>query len=358
MEAPQAGPELSMTERVGLIFLDQPGLAEQVQLAQYAERRGFESAWVCETRLVRDAVTPLAAFASVTERIKLASGVVNNWTRSAALMAMTFATLDELSGGRAIMGIGAYWDPLAWNQGIRRRKTLTAMREYVAIVRRLLNMETVTYEGEIVQARDLRLDLGFGVPRTPKKVPIYIGATGPRMMEMAGEIADGVFHNFFTSTQYLRRSVEMVRRGAERASRRIDDIDMPQMMAVAMSEDVTAARNAARYAVTMYMGQQPHIAKASGVDGGTVQSIHDVMGGWPPRDGGIEDAMALVDDDVVDLLCAAGTPEMCRERVEEYIDAGASYPVLCPLTPNIAEIIDAFAPSGYKVRGQEETCRE
>ncbi|MCH8962413.1 MAG: LLM class flavin-dependent oxidoreductase, partial [Bacteroidetes bacterium] len=93
-------------ERVGLIFLDRPSLSEQIELVQHAERQGFESAWVCETRLVRDAMTPLAAFAPMTQRIKLATGVVNNWTRTSALMAMTLATLHELSGGRVIMGIG------------------------------------------------------------------------------------------------------------------------------------------------------------------------------------------------------------------------------------------------------------
>lgn len=331
-------------ERVGLIFLDRPALAQQVQLAQYAEKRGFESVWVCETRLVRDAVTPLAAFAMATDRIKLATGVVNNWTRSAGLMAMTLATLHELSQGRVILGIGAYWDPLAWNQGIRRRKTLTAMREYVTVVRRLLNLETVTYEGEMVQVRDLRLDLGMGEPQTPKQVPIYIGATGPRMMELAGEIGDGIFHNFFTSVSYLRRSLERVQAGAQRAGRSIQDIDMPHMVAVAMSEDADEAYDTARHAVTMYIGQQPHIASASGIDEELVQHIRDTMGGWPPREGGIEAAMPLVGDDIVDQLCAAGTPERCRDRVQEYLDAGASYPVLCPLTPNIADIIDAFAP--------------
>ena len=330
--------------RVGLIFLDRPGISEQVQLAQYAEQKGFESVWVCETRLVRDAVIPLAAFASVTKRIKLASGVVNNWTRTTALMAMTFATLHELSQGRAIMGIGSYWDPLAWNQGIQRHHMLAAMREYVTVVRRLLNMETVTYDGKVVQVRDLRLDLGFEIHQSPKDVPIYVGATGPRMMELAGEIGDGIFHNFFTSVPYLRQSLERAEEGAKRSGRRLEDIDMPQMMGVAMSQDGEKARNAARYAVAMYMGQQPHIAKASGISDDLLQRIHDTMGGWPPKEGGIEAAMPLVNDDVVDMLCASGTPEMCRERVKEYVDAGASYPVLCPLTTNIAEIIDAFAP--------------
>ena len=99
-------------ERVGLIFLDRPSLGQQVKLVRYAEQRGFESAWVCETRLARDAMTPLAAFAQATSRIRLATGVVNNWTRTTGLMAMTLATLHELSGGRVALGIGAYWDPL------------------------------------------------------------------------------------------------------------------------------------------------------------------------------------------------------------------------------------------------------
>ena len=98
-------------ERVGLVFLDRPSLSEQIELARYAERQGFESVWVCETRLVRDAITPLAAFAAAKERIKLTTGVVNNWTRPSALMAMTPATLHELSQGRIMLGIGAYWDP-------------------------------------------------------------------------------------------------------------------------------------------------------------------------------------------------------------------------------------------------------
>ena len=331
-------------QRVGLIFLDRPSLREQIELVRYAEERGFESAWVCETRLVRDAMTPLAAFSQATSRIRLATGVVNNWTRTAGLMAMTLATLHELSGGRMMMGIGAYWDPLARNQGIRRRKHLSAMREYVTVVRRLLEMETVTYNGEVVKVRDLRLDLGEGVPREPVNVPIYIGATGPRMLELAGEIGDGVFHNFFTSVSYLRQSLQRVESGAARAGRSMKDIDMPQMLAVAMSDDAEIARNAARRAVTMYLGQQPHIGKASGVSEEVIQSVHDALGGWPPREGGIEEAMSLVGDGIVDLLSAAGTPDMCRNRVQEYLDAGASYPVLCPLTPNIREIIDAFAP--------------
>ena len=116
------------------------------------------------------------------------------------------------------------------------------------------------------------------------------------------------------------------------------------MVAIAMSEDGKAARHTTRHSVAMYIGHRTHIAKASGVYEETIQQIHDTKSGWPPRTVGIEDAMVLVEDQTVDQLCAAGTPDMCLHRVQEYLDAGASCPVLCPLTPNIAEIIDAFAP--------------
>ena len=96
--------------------------------------------------------------------------------------------------------------------------------------------------------------------------------------------------------------------------------------------------------MTMYIGQQPHIARASGIVEQLVQRIRDAMCGWPPREGGIEAAIPLVGDHNLDQLCAAGTPQRCRQRIQEYVDAGASYPVLCPLTPDIADIIDSFAP--------------
>ena len=126
-------------------------------------------------------------------------------------------------------------------------------------------METVNLDGEVVKVEDLRLDLGDRMVREPIDVPVYIGATGPRMMELAGETAAGVFHSFFTSTICLRQSLEMVERGAARAGRSIQDVDMPHMLAVAMSDDAETVWNIARHDVTMYAGQQPHIGKASGV---------------------------------------------------------------------------------------------
>jgi 5,10-methylenetetrahydromethanopterin reductase len=317
---------------------------EQIAITKLADQIGFDSVWACETRLARDAISVLGAFASVTKKIKLATGVINIWTRVPSLTALTFATLDEISHGRALLGVGAYWDPLAWKQGIERRKPLKAMREWVEIVRRLFNLERVTYEGEVMRARDLQLDLGYGRPRKPIRVPIYIGATGLQMMELSGEIADGVFLNAFTSVEYLKKSLEAISRGANKAKRKMEDIELPQLIGVAMSEDTEKAKNDARYLVTLYLGQQPHIGIASGVKESLIEEVNKALGGWPPKKNGPQAAMELVDDKIVDMLAVSGTAEDCRKGIKGYVEAGASYPVILPITENVKEIVESLAP--------------
>ncbi|MYB44288.1 MAG: LLM class flavin-dependent oxidoreductase [Acidimicrobiia bacterium] len=333
-----------ISQRVGMCFLDRPDPRRQVQLAVRMEELGYESVWVCETRTARDAISVMGAIAYSTNRIKVGSGVVNSWTRPASLMALTFATLDELAPDRMLLGIGAYWDPLAWKQGIDRRKPVRQMREYIEVTRRLLALETVTYEGELVAVRDLRLDLGHGVARIPKRVPIYVGATGPQMLALSGELADGVMLNGFTSLTYLADALRRIDRGALRSGRRVDDLDLPQTIVVAMDEDEEKALEVATRMTTMYLGQQPHIARASGVDQDLLDRVKEAMGGWPPRDGGIEAAMPLVRLEVVRSLTAAGTPDQCREQVAAYSVRPNIYPALLPITENYEEIIEAFAP--------------
>lgn len=331
--------------KVGICFLDRPAVREQVRLAKKAEQLGYASVWVTETRLARDAISVLGALAAVTERIALGAGVVNTWTRGPALMAMTFATLDNLAPGRAILGLGAYWDPLAWKQGIERRRPLLQMREYVGIVRRLLALEeSVTFEGEAVKVRDLRLDLGHGDPRVPPRVPIYIGATGSKMLELAGEIADGVLINGLLAPDYVRRSLRHVEAGAARAGRSTAEFGTPALINVGMSVDGPSGMDAGRRLVTMYLGQQPHIAKASGLPEAYVARVTAAMGGWPPDPGGVEKAMALVGDEIVDRLTVCGTPAQCLEKTRAWLDAGVAYPVIVPVTENYDEILEAFAP--------------
>ena len=332
-------------DRVGICFLDRPDARSQVALSRQAEALGYESVWICETRTARDAISVMGAVAHQTERIKIGAGVVNTWTRPASLMALTFATLDELAPARMLMGLGAYWDPLAWKQGVVRRRPVRQMREYVEVCRRLLAMETVTFEGDLVQVRDLRLELGEGASDAPREVQIYIGATGPQMLALSGEVADGVLLNGFTSLAYQAQAFERMAAGAARADKALDDLDLPQVIVVSADDrHPERALEIARRMTTMYLGQQPHIALASGVPQELLDRVRDEMGGWPPREGGIEAAMPLVPNEVVSSLCVWGDLASCREGLAAYATRPNVYPVPLPVTENYSEMIEAFAP--------------
>jgi len=190
-----------MTKPVALYLQDAHDLRDGLEYVRYAEEKGFDAVWQAESRLVRDAIVPMAAYAAVTEKIKIGSGVINNWTRNIGLLASTFLTLDDLAPDRMICGIGAWWDPLAENVGIKRRKPLTAMRETVEVMRRLLNMENVTFDGEFVHVQGIELDVVHG-NTNPRNVPIMIGATGPKMLQLAGEICDGVVMNYCVPVEW------------------------------------------------------------------------------------------------------------------------------------------------------------
>lgn len=334
----------SSRDRVALYLQDAHPIRDGIAYVQYAEERGFEAVWQAESRLVRDAIVPMAAFAACTERIKVGSGVINNWTRNAALIAATFVTLDDLAPDRIICGLGAWWEPLASKVGVQRRKPLQAMRETVEAVRRLVAMERVTYHGEFVHLTDVEIDIVHG-RREPRNIPIYIGATGPLMLELAGEIADGVLLNYLVSPQYNAQAMERLEAGAKRAGRRLEDIDRPQLVVCSMDVDRQRALDNARKLVTQYLGQQPHIMKASGVPQELLDEIGRVLT-WPATEEQIEQAMELVPDEIVQMITASGTPEECRAKVREYVANGCTCPVLYPLGSDVRMMIDAFA-QGY-----------
>ncbi|HEX6329660.1 MAG TPA: LLM class flavin-dependent oxidoreductase [Actinomycetota bacterium] len=332
---------MSSKGRVGLYLQDKHPIRDGMDYVRYAEERGFEAVWQAESRLVREATVPMAAFAAVTSRLKVGSGVVNNWTRNVGLLAATFVTLDDLAPGRILLGIGAWWEPLASKVGVDRRRPLTAMREVVEVVRRLIAMENVTFHGEFVDVEDIEIDIVHG-DRSPRHVPIYVGATGMRMMELAGEIGDGVLLNYLVGPRYNAAALEHLAVGAARAGRTVDDVDRPQLVVCSLDEDRGVALDRARELVTQYLGQQPHIMKASGVDQGLLDEIGKVLT-WPAGPEEIEKAMSLVPDDVVQMITASGTPEECRAKVREYVEAGCTCPILYPLGDDVRAMIDAFA---------------
>ena len=328
-------------ERVALYLQDSHDLRDGLDYARYAEQRGFEAVWQAESRLVRDAIVPMAAYAAVTEKLKVGSGVINNWTRNIGLLAATFLTLDDLAPNRAICGIGAWWDPLAANVGIQRRKPLTAMRETVEVLRRLLNMERVTFHGEFHQVEGIELDVVHG-RREPRNVPIMIGATGPKMMELTGEIADGAVMNYCVPPDYNDQALEQLAAGAKRAGRTLEDIDRPQLIVCSVDHDHDTAIDYTKMLLCQYLAQQPHIAKASGVTDEVVGEIQSILG-WPATKEQINKAKHLVPDELVYKITASGTPDEARAKVNEYIKRGCTCPILYPVGGNFKLLIDTFS---------------
>ncbi len=331
-----------MSERVALYLQDAHDLRDGLDYVQYAEQRGFEAVWQAESRLVRDAIVPMAAYAAVTERMKVGSGVINNWTRNIGLLASTFLTLDDLAPDRIICGIGAWWDPLARNVGIERRKPLTAMRETVEVLRRLLNMERVTFHGDFVHVDGIELDVVHG-RREPRNVPIMIGATGDKMMELTGEIADGVVLNYCVPPEYNERALELLARGAKKAGRTMEDVDRPQLVVCSVDPDREKAIDTTRELLTQYLAQQPHIAKASGVSQDVVDEIQSILG-WPATKEQIQQAKHFVPEELIHRITASGTPEEARSKVEEYRRNGCTSPILYPVGGDVKLLIDTFAP--------------
>jgi 5,10-methylenetetrahydromethanopterin reductase len=330
-----------MTYPVALYLQDAHDIRQGIELVRYAEAKGFDAVWQADSRLVRDAVVPMAAFAASTERIKIGSGVIDIWTRNAARLASTFSTLDDLAPGRIICGLGAWWDPLAAKVGIDRSRPLKVMREVVEAVRGLLANETVTVDGFHVHLDGVELDYVYQ-ERRAKDVPIYIGATGLQMMELTGEIADGAVLNYLVSPSYNVGALEALERGAAKVGRTLDDIDRPQLVVCSVDEDRDAALDGARLLVTQYLGQQPHIMKASGVPQALLDEIGEVLT-WPATHDQVVAASRLVPDDIVQMITASGTPDEVRAKVDEYVASGCTCPILYPLADDVHLMIDTFA---------------
>lgn len=330
-----------MADRVALYLQDAHNLRDGLDYVRYAEKRGFEAVWQAESRLVRDAIVPMAAYAAVTEKIKVGSGVINNWTRNIGLLAATFLTLDDLAPDRIICGIGAWWDPLAKNVGIDRRKPLLAMKETVTVMKRLLNMEKVTFHGEFIHVDGIELDVVHG-RREPRNVPIMIGATGDQMMEMTGEIADGVVLNYCVAPKYNEKAMSLLQSGLKKVNKTLENLDRPQLIVCSVDLDHDKAIDTTRGLLTQYLAQQPHIAKASGVSEDIVREIQSILG-WPATKEQIDRAKHLVPEQLILDITASGTPDEARKKVEEYRKYGCTCPILYPVGGDVKLLIDTFA---------------
>jgi 5,10-methylenetetrahydromethanopterin reductase len=295
--------------------------------------------WFAEHNYSRDAVVPCAAVAAVTKRVLIGPCVVPIFTRSALLLANTFATLDELSQGRMVLGLGAGSRVLLRGQGIEYRKPLTALREYIDACRAVWTAHGthVSYDGELVRLNDAELD--FKPVR--ERVPIWIGSTGPKACELAGEIGDGTVLNAFLPASYVRNAVEWLRTGAARAGRSLDDFEISMMVITTVASSKEEAREFLRPMLAVYLARLPDVTKhtsAWGEDGEGWERLVAAV-----NEGGGEAGKKYISDELVDEITACGTVEDCRQAIDEYVDAGLNHPVVIGFG-DVPGTLEAMAP--------------
>jgi F420-dependent oxidoreductase-like protein len=311
------------------------GAQEQLQVVQEAERLGYDSVWAAEA-YGSDAATVLAWLAAGTTRIKLGSGIFQMPGRSAAMTAMTAATIDELSGGRMLLGIGSSGPQVAegWH-GQRFAGQLRRTREYVEVVRKALRRERLEYHGETLE---LPLPDGPGkalklmIAPVQERIPIYLAAIGPKNTALAGEIADGWIPTFF-SPEHVGAFKELLSQGAARSGRSLDDFEIAPTVQAHISDDLELARDLMRPVLALYIGGMGsrrqnfynQLVQRYGFEAAAAQ-IQDLY-----LDGKKDAAAAAIPGELIDAVSLCGPRTVVRERLAAFRDAGVGTMIIGPV---------------------------
>lgn len=300
--------------------------AEQyVALLRDAETRGFEAAWAGEVA-GPDAITVLTLIASHTDRLRVATGVLPIQTRTPVLLGVTAATLDRIAPGRVILGLGASSRTIVeqWN-GRRFVGSVQEMREAVTVVRAVMSGERVNVEGEHFQVRNFRLT----VPPPPRPVPVFLAALGPAMLELAGEVADGVLLNWL-SPETVGAALRHVATGAERARRSLDGFEVAAFIRTCVTDDPEPAHAILARDITGYatVDAYARFFRATGF-GAEMEAIGSA---W--QSGDRAGAVRHVSRRLLDAVGVVGTAEFCRARIAEFAAAGLTMPVIAPFSPD------------------------
>jgi len=309
--------------RYGVRLENDPKLTPQdyQELAKLAEERGYETVWVPEGG-GRDSLTSLASIALNTERIRLGTGILPIFARTPTNTAMGAAGMAAVSGDRFILGLGVGHRPtVEAGDGVPFKQPMTRLRETILIVRKLLSGEQVDFPGKHFKLSGV--SLGAAAPTA--KVPIYIAALGPQMLEMAGELADGVLMNW-TSVTFIPQAVAHIKRGADKAGRDMSDIDIAGYVRVAVGDDLANARASlqrqiARYATNTFYAN-------FFIETGFDREMNTAAAALTKGD--LDKASEAITPEMQDEVAVLGTAGQCRKALERRRAAGLQLPVIAP----------------------------
>jgi 5,10-methylenetetrahydromethanopterin reductase len=308
--------------RVGLCFDGFYSIQEMIELAQLADEIGMESIWMSDHLCFRDSLTTSMALLASTKRIKVAPAPMSPYSRHPIISAMSIATMEEFAPSRVIASPGTGNAAALKEAGIESPRPLKTMREYVEILRRFLSGETVNFHGEMFQVNGAKM--GF-VPSRPIKM--YLTAVRPRMLQLGGEIGDGVLLSAGCAPGYIAQCVTEIKKGAEKAGKSLADRDVAGFVTTAVSENPKEAIEANKMFLA-YIFRNTHHAENIRLGGGRVDQ-EALAAAVAKRDW--EAAKKFISDEVVRTHSIAGTASECRSQLESFTQGGLSLPILLPM---------------------------
>ena len=310
--------------RLGMVLYH--GIESGPELKRYgqtAEAAGFESLWVTERYFHEETFSLLGFLAGVTQNIKLGVGVANPYTRHPALLAMAAATLDRISGGRFLLGLGRSDEfVIQGRMGMPYHEPRATLTDAVAIIRQLLSGDSVTS----TQGKFRLRDAGLAVQPVQEKLPIYLAAIGPRALRLAGAAADGVLLNAYTPPAYASYAVQEVRKAAAEAGRDPESVDIACMLVVRLTDDPSRIWPELKQRLVRLLAE-PEVGEILLEKGGFDPSILAPLRASADKDEG-KGALHLITDEMVESFYLVGPAAHCRERIARYRQAGVDLPLL------------------------------
>ncbi len=313
-------------ERLGIVLYH--GIDSGEELRRYgelAEGGGFESLWVTERYFHEETFSLLGYLAAATRTIKLGLGVTNPYTRNPALLAMSTATLDRISGGRFSLGLGRSERGVIQDRmGMSYGDPFQVMESVVSTLRRLMAGEAVTTNETESRLTNVRL----AIAPSQAEPPIYLAAIGPKALRLAGAIADGVLLNAYTPVDYVKYAAEEVRKAAREAGRDPDAVDIACMLVMRQTDEPERLWPDLKRRIVRLL-EEPRVGEILLEKGGFDTSILEPLRASVQQDRGAS-AVDLISDEMVDAFYIVGSEKYCKERVAAYRNAGVDLPLLLP----------------------------
>ncbi len=320
--------------KFGIEFVPREAYWKTIYYTIQAEKRGFDHLWITDHFNNRNVYVTLTAAAVYTEKMKLGPGVTNPYLINPVMTAQAVASLDEMAPGRVVLGIGAGDKTTLDCAGVEMKNPLTAVKETIEIVRRMMEAKSVTYEGKVFQAKGAQF---LFKPRG--KIPVYVGAQGPKMLEMAGQVGEGVLINA-CHPKDVSYAVAQARKGIEEAGRKLSDVDIAAYTSFSVHEDLEKANKAAIPVVAYIVAGSPSIIlERHGIDLKKAEEIREALKAakWGQ-------AFAAVSLEMTKAFSVCGTPDMCIDRINLLLKSGISqFVVGSPIGPNVRKSIDLIS---------------